>query len=164
MVKLSQVRTSYCPSMDTGTVNNEPSKTQQHFEKECNINNIVARAKVTGLLIDPSVPRRGMPKYGDFTQVTDFQSANNLLIQAREAFSALPAEIRKKFDNNPQNLMAFLENPENNEEAVKLGLKEVQVPSDSEKVISSLNDINAGLKQTMSEKQKAGNTPGTITT
>lgn len=164
MSKLSHVRTSYDESFDKGTENHQPSLTQQHFEKECNINNIVARAKVTGVLIDPTVKRSAIPKFGDFTQVSDFQSANNLLIQAREAFSALPAEIRKKFDNQPQKLMAFLEDPQNNEEAVKLGLREVRIPSDSEKFLTSLQSIEDGLNKNLSEKHKAENKPGTITT
>jgi hypothetical protein len=35
---------------------------------------------------------------------------------------ALPADIRTQFDNNPANLIGFLNNPANKTEAEKLGL------------------------------------------
>lgn len=48
--------------------------------------------------------------------------AQHILIDAQEKFDALPASIRKRFDNNPLNMVEFCKDPENHEEGVKLGL------------------------------------------
>lgn len=104
------------------------TRTQQHFKNEANINSIMRRYKTTGTLVDPLAPRRGNPMYGDFSQVSDFQSAQNALIEAENAFMSLPSEIRRRFQNNPAEFLKFLENPENREEAIKLGLIEKPEP------------------------------------
>ena len=64
----------------------------------------------------------GTPSYGDFSSVLEFQQAQNILIEAQDAFDALPASLRKRFDNDPAVMLEFIENPDNREEAEKLGL------------------------------------------
>lgn len=98
------------------------SLTQQHFKDECDINNIIARAQVTGSLVDPLNPSTRQPLFDDFTSAPDFMAAQNMLVAASEAFNALPAALRKRFDNDPAELLAFLDDDANREEAVKLGL------------------------------------------
>lgn len=91
---------------------------QQHFADEVDINTIVAAYIKTGEL-----PFSGkVPLSGDFTEVTDFHTAMNLVVEAQEAFDSLSAELRARFKHDPGNLIAFLEDPENREEAEKLGL------------------------------------------
>lgn len=92
--------------------------TQQGFKEECDINVIVERFGLTGQL--PENLR--MPVSGDFTGVTDFQSAMNIVRQAEEEFLRVPAHIRERFSHDPGKLMAFLEDDKNRDEAVKLGL------------------------------------------
>lgn len=41
------------------------------------------------------------PKFGDFLGVSDYQTALNQVIEAEEAFDALPAKVRARFDNQP---------------------------------------------------------------
>ena len=41
--------------------------------------------------------------YGDFSAIKDFAGALNTVIQARQSFDALPAEIRSRFGNNQKN-------------------------------------------------------------
>ena len=60
--------------------------------------------------------------YGDFTNIEDFHNANNRIIQAREDFLALPSEIREQFDNDPGQLVEFINDPDNIEEAQEMGL------------------------------------------
>jgi len=48
-----------------------------------------------------------------------------MLIRVQELqgqFAGLPAKLRKRFSNNPENMLRFLEDPKNAGEAVKLGL------------------------------------------
>lgn len=92
--------------------------TQQQFAEECDINTIVRRFGLTGEL--PEDVR--VPVSGDFTGITDFTSAMLAVRSAQEAFLELPAELRARFENDPQRLMSFMEDPGNRDEAVKLGL------------------------------------------
>lgn len=95
-----------------------PSKTQQSFREEVDINTIVRRFRLTGSM----PPARSVPQYGDFSQVTDFQTALNELRRSQEVFMSLPARIRERFANDPGRLLDFVGDPESLEEARKLGL------------------------------------------
>lgn len=83
----------------------EPSKTQQHFVEESDINVIVGRFLKTGEL----PPVRTPPSYADFTEITDFQSAMDTINQAKESFAALPAEVRSTFQNDPGRFLAYVD-------------------------------------------------------
>jgi phage internal scaffolding protein len=48
---------------------------------------------------------------------------------------ALPAQIRSRFDNDPAKLIDFLENEQNHDEAIKLGL--VNPPGEMPQVVES---------------------------
>jgi len=93
-------------------------RTKQSHKDECDINQIMKRFETTGIIthINQSTPR-----YGDFPQV-DFQDALNIVKDAQARFAELPSTIRDRFSNDPQKLLLFLQNPENRDEARKLGL------------------------------------------
>ncbi len=74
------------------------------------------------------------PMYGDFTGVTDLQTALKTIADARESFYALPEAIRRRFGHDPMALVQFCDNPQNYDEAVSLGLV---VPSASLDTIST---------------------------
>lgn len=105
-------------SFESGLECKDPSMAQQQFLEESDINNIVERFGLNGQL--PENPR--MPQYGDFTQVGDFQSAMNAVIQAQSEFMQLPGKLRARFDHDPQQLLEFLANADNRVEAQSLGL------------------------------------------
>lgn len=106
-------------SVATGLVcPREESKTQQQFKDESDINTIVERFGLTGEL--PTVNR--MPVSGDFTGVTDFQTAMQLVRKAQEGFMEFPAQLRARFANDPQRVLQFLEDEKNRDEAIRLGL------------------------------------------
>lgn len=63
-----------------------------------------------------------VPRYGDFSNVDDYLGALNSVKAAQEAFQALPSGLRKRFENDPAQLIAFFDDPENQDEAVALGL------------------------------------------
>lgn len=114
---------------------------QQQFKDECDINNIMEKFGQTGLL--PQSNR--MPMSGDFTGVNDFQSAMQAVRQAEEAFMALPAQLRKRFEHDPNRLMVFLEDEANREEAIKLGLVEAP-PEKTRDVVAAIDELRADLK------------------
>ena len=113
--------THYNRPEDPGIVFTEPSMAQQSAAAECDINNIMARYRETGLLSDPFKPARPI-QYGDFTEVVDFHTAQNAIASANEAFQRLPAHIRDRFNNDPGQLLSFFDDEKNLEEAIKLGL------------------------------------------
>lgn len=100
----------------------DKSLTQQSFAEEVDINTIVRRFNLTGEVPEGYVA----PSYGDFTGITDYHSAMNAVAKAGEAFDELPAQIRARFHNDPQELLEFLGNEENRAEAVKLGIVQEQ--------------------------------------
>jgi phage internal scaffolding protein len=105
-------------SQETGLACKDPSLAQQHMKDECDINVIIERFGVTGQL-----PVRAIePSYGDFSGVSDYHTALNKIRAADEAFMALPAKLRAKFDHDPNALLNFLENEANKDEAIQLGL------------------------------------------
>ena len=61
-------------------------------------------------------------QFADVSNVDSFASMQIHAAEARTAFERMPAKLRFRFDNDPEKLLAFLDNPENKEEAIKLGL------------------------------------------
>lgn len=106
-------------SLDTGLLCQDPSLAQQHQREDADINTIVVRFGLTGEL---PVSQR-VAEYGDFTGMTnDYHTSLNMVHAAHEAFFALPAALRERFDNDPAKIIEFCNNSENREEAIKLGL------------------------------------------
>lgn len=124
MSNIPKFRTAYDYEFgDRGDIifpDDEPSLADQSAKDECDINLIIDRAN-RGMM--PPISER-IPSFGDFTEVPDFQTMQNMVIQAQEEFEALPSAIRNRFDNEPAKLLAFLANSENREEAIRLGLIE----------------------------------------
>lgn len=121
---LPRVRTrfNYDPVLSSRAVRVDtsvsPDKAKQSFKDECDINTIVGRFMKTG-----QVPASAKaPMYGDFNGVNDFQTAMNAVIAAEEAFMEFPSDVRKRFANDPQMMMEFVADPDNKDEAIKLGL------------------------------------------
>ena len=107
-------------SAETGLACSDETLTQQQFKEESDINEIVRRFGLTGQMPE----NVNLPRYGDFTEVTDFQSALNLVLQAEDEFMRLPAELRARFQNDPGALLDFVHDDRNRDEAIKLGLIE----------------------------------------
>lgn len=114
-----RIRKPYEPSEPVKTFFSKPTMAHQSFKDECDINKIMARYKTTGL-IEHVKSTQGA--YGDFTGVEDYHTALNNLHAAQEAFMGLPAHIRARFENDPAQLLGFLDDKENYQEAVELGL------------------------------------------
>lgn len=122
-IKAPFLRTPYNYDVDEAALASsivclEPSRTAQEFRDECDINTILKRFGITGELPQGLVA----PTFGDFTGVDDYQSALNAVLNAKDDFMMLPADIRKHFDNNPQQFVAFCSDPANAEQAKAWGL------------------------------------------
>lgn len=93
------------------------SKVEKSHRQRVNINSIMAKIN-RGVM--PPIKSGGL--YGDFSTVEDFHTSVQRVQDANNDFLALPSEIRKKFHQNPAELIEFLNNPDNYEKAVEYGL------------------------------------------
>lgn len=120
---------------DTGKMVRDEGKTRQDMADDADINVIVKRFGLTGQL---PVVRPKIPLEADFRDAGDFDlgSALRFVRQADAAFMAYPAEIRAKFDNDPSLFVAFVENPRNKEECIRLGILPTEPPPPVEKIVS----------------------------
>lgn len=100
------------------------SRTKQSHKKECDINEVMKQFERTGQI---NHLQTFNPQYGDFSHVDDYQTALHQVQAAEDAFADLPARIRTRFHNDPANLLTFMANESNREEAEKLGLIDHQV-------------------------------------
>ena len=102
------------------TTCHDPSLTQQHFTEDADVNTIAHRFGLDkGPL--PHVPLD--PRYyGDVSDVPDLRTALDLVRDAENKFNELPPRLRARFDNLPGKLWDFVNDPDNWDEAVRLGL------------------------------------------
>jgi len=114
--------------------------TEQANKNECDVNKIVKKYDKTGLISHIS---KISAVYGDVA-VLDYKKAQDVLCDAKSKFEALPSEIRKKFGNTPHRFYDFIQNGQNRDEAIKLGL----IPND----ITPLTDGIGEKKPAVEEK------------
>lgn len=94
----------------------ETGKTKPEFKDSCDVKKIIDRYHRTG-----QVPLNTKnPIYGDFSKVQDYQQAMNTVILAQEQFESLPSQIRKKFNNNPEEFLNYMEENDGNMEKLAL--------------------------------------------
>ena len=96
------------------------SLTQQQFVEECDVNNILAKYRRTGLVTHLS---KHSGQFGDFSNIEDYQTSLGKIMQAQQSFEMLPSELRSKFGNDPGKLIEFMSDEKNLEDCYKFGLK-----------------------------------------
>lgn len=119
-MKTITIRSNFTGRQSTPTKTPGKSLTQQALKSECDINKIMSQFAKTGLLPEAMSDRKG--SYGDFSQITSFHEAKSLVRSAHDQFMTLPSYVRNYFSNDPENLLVFLDNPDNQDKAVELGL------------------------------------------
>lgn len=135
------------------------SMTKQSFKDECDIHNILAAYKRTGMI---EHIMRHEPRFDDLPDDVDYQSNLNIVMEAQENFARLPARLRAEFGNDPGRFLQALQDPKNAERFIELGLLErptSTVPSASSSVPSQ-----PPTTQTSSSSLPAPTTSKTTTT
>lgn len=105
----------------TGEVTHPPSVAKQEFKDQCDVNNIIKSFKLTGQ-INHINAQAMMGRFEDLPDEIDFQTSLNTIRDASQAFEALPAKLRDRFGNDPAQFLAFLSDPDNLDEARRLGI------------------------------------------
>lgn len=138
-------------------LNPEPTMTQQQFIEECDVNNIIKKYKTTGSIAHVRNATEGA--YMDLTTFPSLYEAETTIAHARSLFEDMPAAVRNRFDHDPKNLIAFLSDEKNSEEALKLGLRN-PTPVIPDPALETLKEINENLKnENTSKRTRAGATP-----
>lgn len=97
----------------------EKTRTRQSEKDETDINRILGKFRKDGFIKHTTLMR---PVYGDFSTALEYIEAVNQIQEAQEIFDALPARVRARVENDPGKLIAFVNDPENEEELRELGL------------------------------------------
>ncbi len=95
------------------------SRVKNEFKKRADINDIVKRYLRTGSF---DTANQQAPVFADVSAMGDFHSICAKVRLAEESFEALPSAIRTRFENDPRQLIAFIQDAKNRPEAIKLGL------------------------------------------
>lgn len=119
-----EMRSRYNAGVREGWKSSVPSMTQQQFKDEADINYIVSMYDSSGVM--PTFHGDGQPAqpvFGDFASLPDnAQEMYNRMIEAKNNFDSLPLEVRKRFNYDPAAFLDFVDNPENLDELVAMGL------------------------------------------
>lgn len=105
----------------TGEVFTPPRRVKQSHVAECDINTILKQYSQTGQLRHISANAQA-GAYQDLPDNIDFQESMNIIKAGEQAFATLPARTRDRFNNNPALFLEFMADPNNQDEAIKLGL------------------------------------------
>lgn len=147
-------------SRETGTDVGAENLCQQSFKDECDINTIVKRFGLTGEMPQALVP----PTYQNFEGIFDYHTAMNAVRAAGEAFMELPADVRKKFKNDPAEFVEFCSKPENVDEMLRMGLASAnmdprEVPREVKKEKANVGDSKEGA---VSGSKASGESTGAV--
>lgn len=124
----------------------EKSLTVQEPAKDADINNIMGRAMKNR--VPPTTGFTGNsrnPIYGDFSAV-DFLDSLNKVQDIRNIFESLPARTRGRFNNDPHQMMRFVEDPRNEATAIKMGLLPKPDPHFNKDVMDLHDEMEAERK------------------
>lgn len=97
----------------------EPTLTVQADKEQSDINYIVKQFGLT-----QSLPYgMAVPEYADYSDIpNDYHAAMNFIRDSDDGFMQLDASVRSRFDNDPGAFLDFINDPANQDEAIKLGV------------------------------------------
>lgn len=134
-------------SRSVATYDDTPSMTDQSQADETDVNNIMAKYMKTG-----QWPGQPLLTHADIADLPDFFEAMQVTTRAQTAFNELPALLRERFNNSPEQMYNWLGNPRNKEEAMELGLLAPQKAAEAPN--ATTNDVKQAPKPSPEPKQK----------
>lgn len=95
--------------------------------------------------------------YGDFTTAPDYEEALQIANAAQNQFALLPASVRGRFENNPTKFLAFVTDPANGDECIRMGLKKPPEPKkEPEVTLKDVRDAITGASKPKKPAAKGG--------
>ena len=129
------------------TINNKPSMADQQWKDDCDTNKIIEKYRRTGQLTHVA---RIQGKFEDVSDVQDLHKSMIIVQKANDDFLKLSSEVRKRFNNSVTQMVEFLRDPKNIDEAIRLGLMSRKNFSDVSK------KENSDVGNTKKAKQPSG--------
>ncbi len=133
-------------------------RTIQSYADECDINKIMARAQKSGTI---SHLQQYEGVYADFSDF-DFFEQTQKLTQGREIFDALPAELRREFNQSPAQFFTYVNDPANIKE-LRTKLPGLAKPGDQLISVKPLDADSQAAQAAASEPPASVSTPPAAT-
>jgi phage internal scaffolding protein len=92
---------------------------EQNHREACDIHHIMRKYERNGVLTHV---RDNAGTYMELPSEVDFHLAMNQIARAQQSFESLPADLRKKFGNDPAAFVDFMQDGDNLDAIEKLGL------------------------------------------
>lgn len=90
---------------------------------DADINELVRRFGVKdGSTLPAEILYADIKTYGDFSEAPDLRTVLDQTRNATQLFNNLPAKIRRQFNNDPIEMLEWVQDEKNAEEAVTIGL------------------------------------------
>lgn len=124
----------------------DEGRTQQQFKDECDINNIMAKYQVTGV-VDHVAKYDG--QYGEIPEI-DYHKAMTVIADANSMFEELPSSVRDHFNNDPAGFLKFCEDEENIDKLREWNLANPIPLSDSVRQEAAQDHAGSGEAASMS--------------
>lgn len=118
----------------------KPSLTRQEFKQECDLGYVLSKFARTPEGLAAMRNAQGFAqglRFEDVSDVPDFRTCRDIARRAEEHFMALPATLRRRFDNDAALFVDFVQDPKNLDELRALGLANPASPVSSEPGTSS---------------------------
>ncbi len=93
----------------------DDGRTKQCHKDECDISKIMARFDTTGTISHINQFEGQYVDYSDY----DFPEEMRKLTRGREIFDALPAEVRREFNQSPADFFAYVNDPANKDDLLE---------------------------------------------
>lgn len=126
----------------------DETKTQQQYKKQQDIKEIIKKYNATGLLNKNIMAND--PMFDDVSEIKDYQDAQNSIAKAAQEFDKLPEAVRAKFNYNPAALLDYLNDSENKEEAIELGLVKKDIIPEKSSTDKLLEEIVKNTQESSS--------------
>jgi len=129
------------------------SKTDPSWAKDLEAQNVINKYMKTGVWT--GTPKGSYDPDGRLMNV-DLSSALSVVREATDVFNALPSDLRARFGNSPEAYLSFIQDKNNMDEAIKLGLlvKKENIPSDTDRVVESINALSKTLAPKKSKSEE----------
>ena len=124
--------------LKTAIICTEESLTVQDEDGSTDLNVMLKRMGVKDGSVLPATLGVTDPRYyGDFTDAPDLKTALDRIMDAEEKFMALPPQLRERFHNSALEMLQWVQDPNNIEEAIKLQMLKRDI---SEEPIKTIED------------------------
>lgn len=115
------------PSVTKIDCSTSKDRTRQSMKDECDVNNIVARFKRTGVITHVA---RSNPVFADVSNVVDYRESVERVRRANLLFQSFPARVRSAFGNDPAAFLDAVVDESRQAELVALGVLRADVAAE----------------------------------